>query len=181
MNAMSPSSNAKASLLLRSLHWLMALLVVGALGFIYAKGLFDKGSAERGAVEQFHILAGLLIFVLMPLRIVVRRLSPLPDISPPPPRWQMTLAQVMHVLLYLCMIALPILGVLFIQAGGKAVDPFGLFTLPTLIDPDKTLARNLKDIHETVGLGMLYLIIAHAGAALLHHVFQRDNTLQRML
>jgi cytochrome b561 len=181
MNTAPSSSNAKASLPLRSLHWIMALVVICALGFIYSRGFFEKGSAAKGAMEQFHMVAGLLILTLVPFRLAVRWRSPLPEISPPPARWQMLLAKIMHVLLYACMIALPILGVLFVQAGGKTVDLFGLFTLPTVIDTDKTLARSIKGIHQTIGLAMLYLIIAHTGAALLHHLFQRDNTLRRML
>jgi cytochrome b561 len=175
------SSTSKASLSVRSLHWIIALLIISAWAFIYSKGLFDKGSAPRSAMEQAHMFVGLLIFVLMPLRLAARWLSPLPEITPAPPPWQMKLAKILHVLLYISMIALPILGVFFVQAGGNTVSPFGLFTLPTLIDTDKTLSRSVKEVHETLGLVLIYLVIAHAGAALFHHFIQRDNTLKRMM
>jgi len=170
----------KASLPLRSLHWLMALAIACAWAFIYSKGFFAKGSPERGFLTSAHILAGLTVLALLLPRIVARRFSPLPAIEPNPPRWQEQLARAMHWLLYLGMLLIPVLGILFVQAGGKEVSFFGL-TLPTFVGTDKTLSHSIKDVHETLGLAMLYLVIAHAGAAVWHHLFQRDNTLRRMM
>ncbi|MCW3480280.1 cytochrome b [Neisseriaceae bacterium JH1-16] len=173
-------SNDKASLPLRSLHWLMALAIACAWAFIYSKGLFAKGTPQRSFLSSAHIFAGLTVLVLWLPRAAVRRFSPLPTIRPTPPRWQEQLARVMHWLLYLGMLLIPILGILFVQAGGKDISFFGL-TLPTFIGTDKTLSHSIKDVHETLGLAMLYLVIAHAGAAIWHHLFQRDNTLRRMV
>lgn len=180
MSAAMASANPKASFPFRGLHWLMALVIIAAWALIYAKGLFAKGTFERDAVKQAHMFAGLVVFGLVPLRLIVRWLSPLPPINPTPAHWQMALAKIMHSLLYAGMIALPILGVLFVQAEGKTISVLG-FTLPTLIYADKVLSHSIKEVHETLGLGMLYLVVAHAGAALWHHFFQHDNTLKRML
>ncbi len=180
MSAALASANPKASFPFRGLHWLMALVIIGAWVLIYAKGLFPKGSFERDALKQAHMLAGLLVFGLLPLRVATRWRQPLPEIHPSPALWQMVLAKIVHSLLYAGMIALPILGIFFVQAEGKAIGALGL-TLPTLFHVDKALARSVKEIHETLGLGMLYLVAAHAGAASWHHYVQRDNALQRML
>lgn len=180
MKTATVSSDRKASLTVRGLHWLMAIVVAAVWALIYAKGLFAKGSLERDAVKQAHIFAGLMVFGLIPFRLFARWLSPLPAINPAPVHWQMLLAKIMHALLYACMIALPILGVLFVQAEGKTISALG-FTLPPLIHTDKVLSHSLKEVHETLGLGMLYLVVAHAGAALWHHHFQHDDTLKRML
>lgn len=180
MSEAMATANPKASFPFRGLHWLMALVIIAALALIYAKGFFAKGSFERDAVKQAHMFAGLVVFGLIPLRLIMRWLSPLPAINPPPAYWQMVLAKIMHSLLYAGMIALPILGVLFVQTEGKTISVIG-FTLPTLIYADKVLSHGIKEVHETLGLRMLYLIIAHAGAALWHHFLQHDNTLKRML
>lgn len=180
MSEAMATANPKASFPFRGLHWLMALVIIAALALIYAKGFFAKGSFERDAVKQAHMFAGLVVFGLIPLRLIMRWLSPLPAINPPSAYWQMVLAKIMHSLLYAGMIALPILGVLFVQAEGKTISVIG-FTLPTLSYADKVLSHGIKEVHETLGLGMLYLIIAHAGAALWHHFLQHDNTLKRML
>jgi cytochrome b561 len=165
---------------LRALHWLMALAIGCAWAFIYSKGLFAKGTPERGFLSTAHIFVGLSVLALFLPRLLVRLVSPLPAIRPTPPRWQGHLASLMHLALYAAMLALPLLGILFIQAGGKAVSFLG-WTLPTLIGTDKALSASIKAVHETLGLALLYLVIAHAGAALWHHLFQRDNTLRRML
>lgn len=180
MKAATISPGQKASIPIRGLHWLMALVIISAWTLIYAKGLFAKGSFERDAVKQAHMIAGLMVFGLIPLRLAARWLWPLPEIDPAPAHWQMTLAKIMHTLLYAGMVVLPILGVLFVQAEGKTISALG-FTLPTLIHTDKVLSHSVKEVHETLGLGMLYLVVAHAGAALWHNYVQHDSTLKRML
>lgn len=180
MRAATAPPGQKASFPVRGLHWLMSIIIISAWPLIYAKGLFAKGSFERDAVKQVHMIAGLTVFGFAPLRVAARWLWPLPEIEPSPAHWQIALAKIMHALLYAGMIGLPVLGVLFVQADGKTISALG-FSLPTLIHPDKALAHGIKEVHETLGLGMLYLVVAHAGAALWHHYVQHDNTLKRML
>lgn len=170
---------SKASAPLRSLHWLMALAIIAAWVLIYSKGWYPKGSGMRDALKQGHILAGFLVFMLLPLRVVVRLGSPLPPIQPPAQVWQTWLADAVQLLLYVCMLVLPILGILFVQAAGKPVVLVGI-ELPTLIETDKALSHKLKEIHESLGLGMLFLVLLHATAALWHHFIRGDDTLKRM-
>ncbi|MGH8191628.1 MAG: cytochrome b/b6 domain-containing protein [Rhodanobacteraceae bacterium] len=47
--------------------------------------------------------------------------------------------------------------------------------------PDRHFGHQIEDIHETFGKVLMYLAAAHAAVALLHHFWQRDNTLRRML
>ncbi|BBL35728.1 hypothetical protein Nstercoris_02003 [Nitrosomonas stercoris] len=169
-----------ASLPIRGLHWLMALILIAAWAFIYAKGIFEKGSDERELLKHLHVVAGLLVFILLPLRIMARWLSPLPDITPPLGRKQKLFTRTIHLAFYVCMIILPILGIIFMQMGGKTISIIG-FELPTMIQTDKEFSRDIKKIHETLGLIMLYLAVIHAGIALWHHFFLHDNTLKLML
>jgi len=117
MQITSTPGNLKASLLLRCLHWFMALILVAAWALIYAKGIFEKGSDTREFLKHMHVLAGLAIFTLLPLRMIVRWLSPLPEIIPSPDRRKILFMKIIHAALYLCMIFLPILGVFFMQLG----------------------------------------------------------------
>lgn len=170
---------SKAGAALRSLHWLMALAIIAAWVLIYSKGWYPKGSGMRDALKQGHILAGFLVFMLLPLRVVARLRGPLPPIQPPAQAWQTWLADAVQWLLYACMLVLPILGMLFLQAAGKPIHLAGI-ELPTLIHTDKALSHNLKEIHESLGLGMLFLMLLHATAALWHHFIRGDDTLKRM-
>jgi len=158
----------------------MAFILVAAWALIYAKGIFEKGSDEREFLKHMHVLAGLAILTLLPLRMIVRWLSPLPGIVPPPGRKKVLFTKIIHGILYLCMILLPVLGIFFMQMSGKTIDVFG-FKLPAIIQIDKELSRSIKEIHENLGLIMLYLAVIHAGMALWHHFFLHDNALKLML
>lgn len=181
MQITKTSSDLKASLFLRSLHWLMAFILIAAWTLIYAKGIFEKGSDAREFLKHLHVLAGLAILTLLPLRIIVRWLSPLPEIVPTPGRRKILIMKIVHGALYCCMFLLPILGILFMQMGGKTIDVIG-FKLP-VVTPiiNKELSHDIKEVHESLGLIMLYLAIIHAGAALWHHFLLRDNALKLML
>jgi cytochrome b561 len=78
------------------------------------------------------------------------------------------------------MIALPLLGVLDMQAADKSLTFLGL-SLPVLIGVNPTMAHDLKELHETVGNFMIALILLHVVAAFWHHLVLRDTALQRML
>jgi cytochrome b561 len=58
---------------------------------------------------------------------------------------------------------------------------FFLGQLPALIGRDRPLARQLLEAHGTVGYLLLGLIAVHASAALYHHFWRRDDTLDAML
>jgi cytochrome b561 len=58
---------------------------------------------------------------------------------------------------------------------------FGVLPLPDLLDKSKELGDLLKEVHEALNFGMAGLVLAHLGAALKHHVIDRDDVLARML
>ena len=178
MNAAAPATRFGAPL--RWLHWIMALAIFSALAFVYAKGLFAKGSAGRDFLDHAHVFAGFTVLALLPLRVLARVGSPQPPIDPPPGPLAAQGTKWVHALLYAGMLATPVLGILSVQAAGKEIAYLG-YTIPTWIGTNKALSHGLKEVHETLGLGMLYLVVAHAGAAILHHTFRHDNTLRRML
>ena len=77
------------------------------------------------------------------------------------------------------MIGMPLLGWATLSALGKPVSFFGL-DLPPLIELNKQLGSQLKEIHEVVGIGGYFLIGTHALAAIFHHYVIKDNTFVRM-
>jgi cytochrome b561 len=163
-----------------SLHWLMLLLLVAVYACIELREFYPKGSDPREALKAWHFMLGLSVFFLVFVRIAIRFSTPVPDIVPPPPAWQMRSAKLMHLALYALMIVMPLLGWLTLSAAGKTIPFFGM-ELPALIGANKTLAGNIKEIHETVGSLGYALIGVHTVAALYHHYIMHDNTMQRML
>ena len=164
-----------------ALHWLMVALLIAVYATIELRGLFPKGSDPREAMKTWHFSLGLCVFALVWLRLGLHALAgQVPPVQPPLSRWQSLAARLMHLLLYAFMIGMPLLGWLTLSAQGKPVALFGL-DLPALVGESKQLAETFKELHETVGAAGYWLIGLHAAAALAHHYFLRDNTLQRML
>lgn len=163
-----------------ALHWLIFLLIVISYASIELREFFPKGSAPREAMKSLHFMIGLTVLALVVARIAARFLSPTPRILPPPPHWQEIAARLVHLALLVFMIAMPVLGWLILSAEGDPI-PFWGLELPPLIAPDKALAEQVEEIHETIGNVGYFLIGAHAAAALFHHYVVRDNTLVRML
>jgi cytochrome b561 len=164
----------------RLLHWGAALLVIVAIAAVELHGSFPKGSDLRNALMSTHFQLGLLVLALMLPRLAVVLSDKAPPIRPAPPRWQDGASKLMHAALYASMLALPVLGVWMQQAGDHAVALLGM-QLPTLVTVDKALAKQLKEVHETIGNVLIGLVVLHAAAAFWHHFKQRDNTLLRML
>jgi superoxide oxidase len=163
-----------------ALHWLIFLLIVISYASIELREFFPKGSAPREAMKSLHFMIGLTVLALAVARIAARFLSPTPRILPPPPHWQEIAARLVHLALLVFMIAMPVLGWLILSAEGDPI-PFWGLELPPLIAPDKALAEQVEEIHETIGNIGYFLIGAHAAAALFHHYVVGDNTLVRML
>ena len=163
------------------MHWLMLLLLVAVYATINLADAFPKGSDLRAAMQTWHFMLGLSVFVLVGARLVIRFLSgPAPGIEPQVPAWQLRAAHTVHAALYVFMIGMPLLGWLALSAGGKPIPFFGL-ELPALLGADKNLASSLKEVHETIGTLGYWLIGLHAAAALFHHYVTHDTTLARML
>jgi cytochrome b561 len=163
------------------LHWATVALVIAA----WLLGTFGD-ELPRGAARStgllIHIFSGLGVFVLLVLRLLWRLID-----RPPPP--EITpfgnlvefLAKLAHVALYLLLAATPIIGMLLQFARGDALPVFGVTEIASPWVPDRGFARSLKEVHETLSNILIVLASFHALAAMLHHWFLRDQTLERML
>lgn len=162
------------------LHWLMLLLFIAVYASIELSGMFPKGSDSRASMKAAHFSFGLLVFFMGWLRLAMRIRSGAPRPDPTLPRWQQRAAGITHILLYLLMIGMPLLGWLALSAAGKPVPFFGL-EFSSLITENAGLAKPVKKLHETIGSAAYLLLGLHAAAALFHHYVRRDDTLRRML
>ena len=161
------------------LHWFMLALLAAVYACIELRVLWPKGSDPRELIKTWHFMLGLSVFALVWVRLAARFAGGTPPIEPAPPAWQNLLAKGVHIALYALMIGMPIGGWLILSASGKPIPFFGL-ELPALVAPDKALAEQIKEIHETGGVVGYWLIGLHAAASLFHHYIKRDNTLLRM-
>jgi superoxide oxidase len=164
--------------LLVGLHWATLLLLLAVYGCIELRVNFPRDSMVRAGLKEWHYALGLAVFALLWLRLALRLRGPLP--SAILSGWQQWLASVMHLLIYIFMAVMPLLGWALVSAEGKLPEWYGL-TLPPLMALEPALAERLEGWHETVGVAGYWLIGLHAAAALFHHYWLRDSTLRRML
>lgn len=162
------------------LHWLVAIALIGT----FALGLYMHElplSPDKLRLYSWHKWAGVTIFLLVLLRIVWRLTHRPPAPPAGMPAWQRHAADAVHVLLYVLMVAVPLSGWLMSSAKGFQTVWFGVLPLPDLLDKNKELGELLATVHKTLNLSMAGLVLAHAGAALKHHLIDRDEVLARML
>jgi cytochrome b561 len=176
MKALDPRYNAVAM----ALHWLMAALVLSlmVLGWLAVN---QPLSPLKFDLFYWHKSLGILTLTLAVLRLLWRWLRP-----PPPPDqglavWQRRAAAAVHGLLYLLLLLMPLSGWLINSAAKFPFRVFGLFPLPHLVGPDKTLQANLELLHLIGFWCLAGLLLLHVGAALDHHFRRRDRVLRRML
>jgi len=166
---------------LRALHWLTVLSIIVVFGVTYLESLFARGTPGRAAVWWTHISVGLLLIALVAARIPVRILGRHPAPSAQVSRPVQTASHVMHGLLYLLLIATPLVGIYLAFLRGNAVSFFSLFTIPSPIPVDRPTARQVQEVHEWLANGLVILAVLHAAAAAVHHVVLKDDVLKRML
>jgi len=160
-------------------HWFVFLLVVAAFIVIELKGQFPKGSEPRELCKTVHGVIGQLIFIAMALRLIVRLTYGVPQPNNPNPTL-ISLAKVMHWLLYTLLLISPIFGILYFQYGGKEIHFFGL-VWPQLVTPNQEMKKLAEGIHEFLGNSLYFLIGIHVLAGLWQHYVLKDDTLRRML
>lgn len=164
----------------QALHWATAALIVAAwaLGLIAAE--MPRGP-DKGFWMGVHKSLGVMVVMLTFARAAWRIANPpppLPDSTTPAMRLA---AHGAHLALYVLMIFLPLSGVMLSQANGRGVEFWGLFALPTLIQPDKALGETLEEAHEVMANLILALVFLHAAAALFHQHILKDGLMERMI
>jgi cytochrome b561 len=162
------------------LHWLIAACVLVTLPVSLAMVRVGEGPAQD-ALYNFHKSLGILILVLMLLRLINRLAVGAPAPDPTLEPWQRALSSAVHGLLYVLLLAMPVVGYVANSAYGAPTPFFGLFTLPKIAADNQALATKLFTAHRWAGFVVIVLAGMHIGGALFHFVIRRDRVLQRML
>lgn len=166
----------------RVLHWIVAgfVLVQIPLGlYMVARGAATSFDATTGQLYSLHKLFGFLALWLIVARIVVKLTR-----RPPPPvptltRFERIASHSVHGLLYLLLLAVPLLGWAGISAY-PALDLFGVTQLPPILEVDEEFAEKLFGWHGLLAKGLGALALLHIAAALYHRFVKRDGVMARM-
>ena len=163
-----------------ALHWVIAL----ALACTFGLGLYMHElplSPQKLKLYSWHKWAGVTIFLFVALRLAWRLGHRPPALPILMPAWQRRAAEATHVLLYVLMFTVPLSGWLMSSAKGFQTVWFGVLPLPDLLQKDAELGDLLQQVHMILNFSMAGLVLAHLGAALKHHLIDRDDVLARML
>jgi cytochrome b561 len=161
------------SRLMIAIHWVTALLVLGAW-------LTSEGERHvRETPPLLHVSLGLAVLVLVIPRLVARLAGGAPRIEDPQGPWLNRAAKAGHTVLYLFLVALPLSGWYAASRLGIPVAFFGI-GLPSLAAPVQGPPGMLAELHGTGGTVILWLAGLHALMALWHQFVLRDGTLKRM-
>jgi cytochrome b561 len=161
------------------LHWVMAILILITWSIAIAVSDLPL-SPTRISGLSWHKWLGTTIFFLVLIRILWRLIHPVPALKIAMPAWQEKAMELTHLVLYLLMLAIPVVGWLMSSAKGYTVNYFGLFELPDLVSQDKALGHQLKEVHEFLANGLIALVSLHVLAALKHQFIDKDHLLSRM-
>ncbi len=177
----------------RTLHWLMAFMILGLLGVGTYMTSLDFFNPDRFTLTQTHKSVGFTVFILAILRVVWRlanRRSP--QLPAEMPTWQVKASHYSHYALYALLFIMPLSGWLMVTSS-PLNDPgayptqiknmvFGLFAMP---DPfatgSETITNAFHTIHALSGKLMIAILAVHTAAALKHHFVDKDTILSRMI
>lgn len=172
------------------LHWLIALWILTAYVIIL---YITSGTDQRPPPGlNYHKVVGFTILIPVLLRIAWRVINPKPKLPDGMPRWQLWASRLSHFLLYFLLLAMPLSGYM---GNGGGVD-YGIFHVTSfrntriaawIFDTFGITYAQLNDFCDNFHYGLVgpyifwVLILGHAGAAIYHHVAQKDDVLTRML
>jgi cytochrome b561 len=174
------------SLIQRLLHWLIALMVIGALtvgwtlgtlGFNAAVETFGKDMTNL--LYKYHKTFGVLILGLMVLRIALKLMLPKPAYAQPLTRFEHIASNAVHGILYLALVLMAVVGWLATGASGFPVEFFN-WNLPAILSKDKALGETLYTFHYLLGIVITLAVFAHIGGALKHWLVNKDGVMRRM-
>lgn len=157
------------------LHWTIGILIIFMLIFGYFLDDFKTINAFN-----IHKLIGLTILLLVAIRIIWVGSNGRPRIPDYVARWERVIAYTIEGLLYVCMVAMPMLGWLAVSYYGNPPMLYGhALSLP--VTPNQQYADFLMGLHRNVAVIFIGLISLHVLGALKHLIIDRDQVTQRML
>lgn len=173
-------ADGRYTLVARLFHWIIVLLVVAQFAVAWTMPEIGRGTPPTGLIA-WHLSIGAAILAVALLRLGWRltHKSPPPPLTLAPP--MQLLSRFVHVLLYVLLALLPLMGWANASARGWSVTLFGVVPLPALVAKGSALGRAMGDVHGTTAIVFLVVIGLHVAGALYHALVLRDRTLQRMI
>lgn len=164
----------------KSLHWLIAVLVLALTGVGLYMVRMDLSPAMF-TLFFWHKAVGITVLILAVLRIGWRLYNRPPQPVPSHQPWEKAMAKIIHYFFYIALIWMPLSGWVMSSAKDFSVSFYGWFTLPDLVAPNESVANIAGLVHSLFAYMLIAAIILHIAGSLKHHIVDKDSTLRRML
>lgn len=166
-----------------ALHWLAAIAILAMLvtGF-RADIAGDAGDRElRAAIMGWHIGLGASFALILLARVISSYTQPRPAAPEQAPVLKF-LAVGTHQLLLLAILIQIVSGPLAIWSGGRAINVFDLFSIPSPFAERNDAVHEAAEVMHAIGRWALVVLISlHVLGALKHIFIDRDGIMRRML
>ena len=166
------------------LHWIIALCVV----ILIPVGLWMSTRATANlwdslthSLYAWHKAIGFLVLWTMFIRLLIKLRQGTPAYPSTLSMHLLIAAKIVHGLLYVLLIAVPIVGWAGVTAY-PALITVGDYNLPALplIPKSEALAKQLFNLHGVLAMTLGVIALGHIAAALKHLMIDRDGVFQRM-
>ena len=182
-----PAANTSVSYgsVTKTFHWLTALLILTVipLGVIANELPYDTDAqlALKAQLFSFHKTLGVLIFLVALARILWAITQPKPGPLHAERKAETALAELVHWLLYISLVAVPLTG----WIHHAATTGFAPILLPIgqdlpLVPKSETVAELFAGLHWIWSKVMAAAVFLHIAGALKHQFVDKDATLRRM-
>jgi cytochrome b561 len=162
-----------------ALHWLLVAALVAQIGFGWFLEVVPRGTPARTIYVNLHKSTGMIIGLLILMRLGWRLTHPAPPLPSTMPAWERVAAKWSHVLLYMCMIVMPLSGYVASNFSKYGVNFFNAVKMSPWGVEDETIYRAFNTTHVVTSYLLVTLIVVHVLAAL-RHLMMRDGVFSRM-
>ena len=163
------------------IHWVVAFLLM--VQFLIGLDMVDipKGpDSTRVFWFNTHKSIGIVLGCLILFRLYWRFRSGVPENPASSFGWQRIAANLSHMLLYFCMLLMPVSGLL-----GSLFSKYDLLfvgiKIPKFFEHDEFIKELMTNIHQWTAYIFLVIICIHILAAVKHLVIDCDGVFERMM
>ena len=176
---MQAASTQRYTTTAKLLHWLVLVLLLAQYALGWTMPHVHRGTQPIGLIA-WHLSVGTALVLAMVVRLLWRLSHAAPSAPADLPRWMRFCSRATHALLYLLLLALPLMGWANASSRAWPVKLFGVLPLPPLSPAGSSLGHALGDLHGIGAWVLLGLIALHLAALVYHRAIRRDNVAQRM-